>query len=74
MKFTGILASLAVASTASAAALPNLDVVKIQNTVTRVDGVLSKIEGGVGGGNVGNVLSNTQSGMEPSIVCASRTC
>ncbi|KAL4916329.1 hypothetical protein BDW62DRAFT_107578 [Aspergillus aurantiobrunneus] len=53
MKFTGILASLAIASTA--AALPaNLDVVKIQSTVTRVDNVVSKLDGAVAGGSVTN--------------------
>ncbi|KAI9367978.1 hypothetical protein BJX61DRAFT_546986 [Aspergillus egyptiacus] len=45
MKFTGILASLAVASTATAAALPNLDVVKIQSTITHLDDVLGTVEG-----------------------------
>jgi hypothetical protein len=44
MKFTGILASLAIASTAAAAAIPNLDVVRVQSTVTRIEGVLDKID------------------------------
>ncbi|KAL2813132.1 hypothetical protein BJX63DRAFT_432179 [Aspergillus granulosus] len=44
MKFTGILASLAIASTATAAALPNLEVVRIQSTVTRIEGVLDGID------------------------------
>ncbi|KAL3464371.1 hypothetical protein BJX64DRAFT_286501 [Aspergillus heterothallicus] len=44
MKFTGVIASLAVASTAAAAALPNLDVVRIQSTVTRIEGVLDNID------------------------------
>ncbi|KAL2867053.1 uncharacterized protein BJX67DRAFT_112077 [Aspergillus lucknowensis] len=44
MKFTGILASLAIASSASAAALPKLNVVKIQSTVAHLDTVLDNIE------------------------------
>ncbi|KAL2794379.1 hypothetical protein BJX66DRAFT_202315 [Aspergillus keveii] len=44
MKFTGILASLAIASTSAAAAIPNLDVVRVQSTVTRIEGVLDKID------------------------------
>ncbi|KAL4922961.1 uncharacterized protein BDV17DRAFT_296808 [Aspergillus undulatus] len=62
MKFTGIVASLAIASTATAAALPNLDVVKVQETVTHLDAVIGDIDGVLGGavngvgGTVGGVV------------------
>ncbi|KAL4862206.1 hypothetical protein BDV12DRAFT_203283 [Aspergillus spectabilis] len=49
MKFTGIIASLAIASTAAAAAIPQLDIVKIQSTVTRLDGVLDTVQSTAGG-------------------------
>ncbi|KAL4884572.1 hypothetical protein BJY04DRAFT_181561, partial [Aspergillus karnatakaensis] len=52
MKFTGIIASLAVASTATAAAIPKLDVVELQSTVTRLSGVLTTVESTVGSGIV----------------------
>ncbi|PTU21340.1 hypothetical protein P175DRAFT_0492017 [Aspergillus ochraceoroseus IBT 24754] len=48
MKFTGIVSTLAIAGAASAALIPNLQVVKIQSTITRLDSVLGTVEGLVG--------------------------
>jgi len=62
MKFTGILASLAIASTATAAAIPNLDVVRVQSTVTRIEGVLDQID-----------VSSTRSGDADLAGLTSRT-
>lgn len=50
MKFTGIVATLAIAGSAAAAALPGLDVVKVQATVTRLDDVLGNLNSAVDSG------------------------
>ncbi|OJI98895.1 hypothetical protein ASPVEDRAFT_80524 [Aspergillus versicolor CBS 583.65] len=50
MKFTGIVATLAIAGSAAAAALPGLDVVKVQATVTRIDDVLGNLNSAVDSG------------------------
>ncbi|KAL4800360.1 hypothetical protein BDV19DRAFT_384187 [Aspergillus venezuelensis] len=57
MKFTGIIASLAVASTAAAAAVPNLDLTQVQTTVTHLDGVISDVESAIDGGSLVKDLS-----------------
>ncbi|OJJ64784.1 hypothetical protein ASPSYDRAFT_84777 [Aspergillus sydowii CBS 593.65] len=52
MKFTGIVATLAIAGSAAAAALPGLDVVKVQSTVTRIDDVLGNLDSAVSSGTL----------------------
>lgn len=56
MKLTGIFASLAVASTAAAAAVPqapaNFDVTQVQSTVTRLNTVLDNLDGAVKSGTI----------------------
>lgn len=65
MKFTAIFASLAIAGTAAAAAIPNLDVAQIQSTVTRLDGVLNNIDGAIGSGAASRSdLGDTQNGID----------
>ncbi|OJJ00271.1 hypothetical protein ASPVEDRAFT_149236 [Aspergillus versicolor CBS 583.65] len=53
MKVTRILASLAVASTTAAAAVPaNLDVTQIQSTVSHLDTVLTNLDGAAKSGTI----------------------
>ncbi|KAL4969612.1 uncharacterized protein BDV14DRAFT_195875 [Aspergillus stella-maris] len=66
MKFTGIIASLAIASTAAAAAVPILDLTQVQTTVTHLDGVISDVESAIAGGSIVkdlSVVSNELSGI-----------
>ncbi|KAL4755344.1 hypothetical protein BDW72DRAFT_189108 [Aspergillus terricola var. indicus] len=44
MKLTGLIASLAVASTATAAAVPGLNTVKLNSTVSHLDRVLDHVD------------------------------
>lgn len=67
MKVTGILASLAVASTAAAAAVPaNLDVTQIQSTVSHLDSVLTNLDGAAKSGAISKAdLADSSDRMIP---------
>ncbi|KAL4992182.1 hypothetical protein BDW68DRAFT_173499 [Aspergillus falconensis] len=60
MKFTGIIASLAVASTVTAAALPSINTVKLNSTVSRLDEVLDHVDGAILGPDTQEVLVDTK--------------
>lgn len=67
MKLTGILTSLAIASTAAAAAVPstNFDVTQIQSTVTHLDDVLTNLDGAVKSGVINKAdLGDSQDRMD----------
>ncbi|KAL4785638.1 hypothetical protein BJX76DRAFT_355860 [Aspergillus varians] len=64
MKFTGIIASLAIASTAAAAAVPNLDIAQLQSTITHLDDVLTNIDGAIDSGSATRSdLADTQTDL-----------
>jgi hypothetical protein len=67
MKLTGILASLAVASTTAAAAVPaNLDVTQIQSTVSHLDTVLTNLDGAAKSGTISKAdLADSSDRMIP---------
>lgn len=67
MKVTGILASLAVASTTAAAAVPaNLDVTQIQSTVSHLDTVLTNLDGAAKSGTISKAdLADSSDRMIP---------
>ncbi|KAL6233708.1 hypothetical protein BDW75DRAFT_183529 [Aspergillus navahoensis] len=60
MKFTGIIASLAVASTATAAAVPGLSTIKLNSTVSRLDEVLGHVDSALLGPDAHEILVNTK--------------
>ncbi|KAL4978176.1 hypothetical protein BDW66DRAFT_165003 [Aspergillus desertorum] len=64
MRFTGIIASLAVASTATAAALPTLSAVNLDSTVSRLDEVLDRVDSAILGPDTQEVLVDTKNGMD----------
>ncbi|CBF83888.1 predicted protein [Aspergillus nidulans FGSC A4] len=62
MKFTGLVASFAVASTATAAAVPGLNTVKLNSTVAQLDKVLDHVDGAILGPDTQEVLADTKNG------------
>ena len=66
MKFTGIAASLALASTVSAAAIPAVETT-VQSTLTQLTGVLGKVDNVADGlvGCASNDLTDLKNGMIP---------
>lgn len=69
MKFTGIAASLALAGTVSAAAIPVVDTT-VQSTLSQLTGVLGKVDNVVGGlvGCASTDLTGLKDGMLPMTV------
>ncbi|KAL4816247.1 hypothetical protein BDW67DRAFT_185071 [Aspergillus spinulosporus] len=60
MKFTGLIASFAVASSATAAAVPGLNTVRLNSTVSHLDRVLDQVDGAILGSDTQGVLADTR--------------